>query len=149
MDKKGKKVVIDTNIFIIGFLDFVSGDKSVDADMIRAMLRREFILILSKELEEQIARVGKRVKGKDWAGYIRNAIWSSARISFVMIPEDAELMERYKEVPRKDLLIFLTALRGKVDYLVSNNREFIRKAANTGNFKCLTPDEFVKTMREL
>ena len=37
MDKKGKKVVVDTNIFIIGFLDFVSGDKSVDADIIRAI----------------------------------------------------------------------------------------------------------------
>ena len=149
MDKKGKKVVVDTNIFIIGFLEFVSGKKTADADIIRAMLKREFILVLSKELEEQIARVGKRVKDKDWAGYIRSAIWSSAKISFVMIPEDAGLMERYKEVPRKDLLIFLTALLGKADYLVSNNREFIRKTVNSGDFKCLTPDEFVKMMREL
>lgn len=148
MDKKVKKVVVDTNIFIIGFLDFVSGKESVDADIIRAMLKREFILVLSKELEEQIARVGKRVKDKDWAGYIRSAIWSSAKISFVMIPEDAGLMERYKEVPRKDLLIFLTALFGNADYLVSNNREFIRKAVNTGGFQCLTPDEFVKMMIE-
>jgi len=148
MDKKGKKVVVDTNIFIIGFLDFVSGKKSVDADIIRAMLKREFILVLSKELEEQIARVGKRVKDKDWAGYIRSAIWSSAKISFVMIPDDKELMERYKEVPRKDLLIFLTALFGNADYLVSNNREFIRKAVNTREFQCLSPDEFVKMMME-
>lgn len=148
MDKKGKKVVIDTNIFLIGFLDFVSGKKSVDADIIRAMLKREFILVLSKELEEQIARVGKRVKDKDWAGYIRSAIWSSAKISFVMIPEDVRLMERYKEVPRKDLLIFLTALFGNADYLVSNNREFIRKTVNTREFQCLTPGEFVKMMIE-
>jgi predicted nucleic acid-binding protein len=148
MDKKGKKVVIDTNIFIIGFLDFVSGTKSTDADIIRAMLKREFILVLSKELEEQIARVGKRVKDKDWTGYIRSAIWSSAKISFVMIPEDAGLMERYKEVPRKDLLIFLTALFGNADYLVSNNREFIRKTVNTSEFQCLTTDEFVKMMIE-
>jgi len=148
MDKKVKKVVVDTNIFIIGFLDFVSGKKSVDADIIRAMLKRGFILVLSKELEEQIARVGKRVKDKDWAGYIRSAIWSSAKISFVMIPEDARLMERYKEVPRKVLLIFLTALFGSADYLVSNNREFIRKTVNTSEFQCLTPDEFVKMMIE-
>ena len=148
MDKKGKKVVVDTNIFIIGFLEFVSGKKTADADIIRAMLKREFILVLSKELEEQIARVGKRVKDKDWAGYIRSAIWSSAKISFVMIPDDKELMERYKEVPRKDLLIFLTALFGNADYLVSNNREFIRKAVNTREFQCLSPDEFVKMMME-
>jgi len=148
MDKKGKKVVVDTNIFIIGFLDFVSGKKSVDADIIRAMLKREFILVLSKELEEQIARVGKRVKDKDWAGYIRSAIWSSAKIIFVMIPDDKELMERYKEVPRKYLLIFLTALFGNADYLVSNNREFIRKAVNTREFQCLSPDEFVKMIME-
>lgn len=149
MDKKGKKVVVDTNIFIIGFLDFVSGNKSVCVDIIRAMLKREFILVLSKELEEQIARVGKRVKDKNWAGYIKSAIWSSAKINYVVIPEDTGLMEQYKEVPRKDLLIFLTALLGKADYLVSNNREFIRRTVNIGDFKCLTPDEFVKMMREL
>ena len=147
-NKKVKKVVVDTNIFIIGFLDFVSGKKSVDADIIRALLKREFILVLSKELEEQIARVGKRVKDKDWAGYTRSAIWSSAKINYVAIPEDAGLMERYKEVPRKDLLIFLTALFGNADYLVSKNREFIRKTVNTGEFQCLTPDEFVKMMIE-
>jgi predicted nucleic acid-binding protein len=54
MDKKVKKVVIDTNIFTEGFLDFVSGKKSADADIIRAMLKRDFILVLSKELEGQI-----------------------------------------------------------------------------------------------
>jgi predicted nucleic acid-binding protein len=144
MGKKVKKVVIDTNIFIVGFLDFVGGKKSADADIIRAMLKRDFILVLSKELEEQIVRVGKRVKDKDWAGYIRSAVWSSANISYVMIPEDEVLIERYKEVPRKDLLIFLTALFGNADYLISANREFIRKAVNAGDFKCLNPDEFVK-----
>ena len=44
--------------------------------------------------------------------------------------------------------IFLTALCGNADYLVSNNREFIRKAVNKGEFKCLTPEEFILGVQE-
>ena len=44
--------------------------------------------------------------------------------------------------------IFLTALCGNADYLISNNREFIREAVNKGEFKCLTPEEFILKFQE-
>jgi len=48
--------------------------------------------------EEWIIRVAKRVKDKDWAGYIKSAIWSSAksRKIFAKIKETEDCCLLYK-----------------------------------------------------
>ena len=52
------------------------------------------------------------------------------------------------KIPRKDLAIFAAALAGNVDFMISENRAFIRKAAKAQNlFECLTPEEFAEKLR--
>jgi len=102
--------------------------------------------VLCEELGEQIKNVAKRTEGKDWAGRIFNIIWCEVQPIYIPQYRYNEIKKEYKDkVPRKDLAIFAAALAGKVDYLVSENREFIRLAAESQNlFKCMDSETFVR-----
>ena len=142
-----KRAVLDTNIAIDGFADLRKGINSAEAGVLKYLMREETVLVFSDVLEEQILEVAKRIVDKDYAGLLRYFIWESFNIDYISVPEHREVIEKYEDIPRKDLPIFLTALCGNADYLVSNNREFIRKAVNKGEFECLTPEEFTSQQR--
>ena len=143
-----RRVTLDTNIFIDGFADIRRGINSAEASVLKYLVRKEIVLVFSDVLEEQILRVAKRIVNKDYAGLLRYFIWESFNIDYISVPEHREVIGKYEDIPGKDLLIFLTALCGNADYLVSNNREFIREAVNKGEFKCLTPEEFILEFQE-
>ena len=141
------RAVLDTNIFIFGYSDLpeVEVEKQI---LQRLSGNPRFTLLLSAELEDQILRVAKRVKDKDWAGLLRFFIWNDFHVEWVPIPPVEALQQTHRQametIPRKDRLIFLTALLGKADYLVSNNRDFVKAAAERQRlFKCVTPEEFL------
>lgn len=139
------RTVLDTNIFIDGFADIRKDINSAEAIVLKYVMEKEVILIFSDELEEQILRVSKRIVNKDYAGLLRYFIWMSFKIDCVMIPKQIGVIRKYEDIPRKDLLIFLTVLCGNADYLVSNNRAFLKKATGY-RFECLTPEDFLKRL---
>jgi len=109
------RIVLDTHIFITETFD--------------KKYNKKIKLILSNEIVKQINRVAKRLRNKDFAGLLQYQIWSEFDIEFVSDGLCEKLKKKYKgKVPRKDLGIFVTAVGGKTDYLVSDNREFIKKA---------------------
>ena len=143
-----RRVTLDTNIFVDGFADIRKGINSAEASVLKYLVRKEIVLVFSDILEEQILRVAKRIVNKDYAGLLRYFILESFNIVYISVPEHRDVIGKYEDIPRKDLLIFLTALCGNADYLISNNREFIRDAVNKGEFKCLTPEEFILKFQE-
>ena len=130
------------------FADIRKDIDSVEGIILKYLMKKEIVLVFSDKLEEQILMVAKRLVNKDYAGSLRYFILISFNIDYVWVPKQREVIKKYEDIPRKDLLIFLTALCGNADYLVSNNREFIRKAVNKGEFKCLTPEEFILGIQE-
>lgn len=143
-----KRAVLDTNIFVDGFADTRRGINSAEASVLKYLVRKEIVLVFSDVLEEQILRVAKRIVNKDYSGLLRYFIWESFNIDYLSVQKQSEVIEKYEDIPGKDLLIFLTALCGNADYLVSNNRKFIREAVNKGEFKCLTPEGFILEFQE-
>lgn len=141
------RATLDTNIFIDGFADIRKGTDSAEASVLKYLMKKEVVLVFSDKLEEQILRVAKRIVNKDYAGLLRYFIWISFKIDCVLVPKQREIFEKHKNIPRKDLLIFLTALFGNADYLVSNNRAFLKKASGF-RFECLAPEDFLKRMKE-
>jgi len=139
------RVVLDTNIFIKGAFHEESNKESAQLKSIHLGRNKKFKLILSGEIVEQINRVAKRLRGKDFAGLLQYHTWSDFDIEFVPDEVYKKLKKKYKgKVPRKDLGIFVTAIGGEADYLVSDNRKFLRKASKQNIFKCINPEEFVK-----
>lgn len=140
-----RRLVLDTNIFIIGFIELSAGKETPETRILKDLLYKEKTLLLSPELEEQILRVILRIKNKDFAGLIRHMLWSDYKIEPVNI-KGKEYPRKFKEfIPRKDLDIFLTAYIGDANALVTNDIEFLKKAKECfPKFHCFTAEEFVK-----
>jgi predicted nucleic acid-binding protein len=146
MSRPLKRLLLDTNIFIIG-----AAAPASDAGKILAWAGygRQRVptaeIIFSEDLLEQIRRVARRIENKDWAGEILSQVWFGMNVHFVMLDlnELRRLMEK-GPIPREDVGIYLTALAGEADCFVSTNRSFVRAAAaETNAFECLSPGEFV------
>lgn len=136
------RLLLDTNVFITGFLEPDS-----DEAMLLTILaeRSNIILLYSKDLDEQIRRVGKRLQHSNWVGLLLHYIWSNYRIVYIdLSTEQLSETETLTDIPREDVGIYLTAIQGQADYLISANRELLRQAmANQALFRCLTAREFI------
>lgn len=143
------KALIDTNVYIVSALDLARDIESDEVKIIKAAIDQKFRVVITKELQEQILRVAKRVGGKDFASRLVALIWSEIKPIFIPQTYYRCLMKIYVDkIPRKDLAIFTAALAANVDYLISENRDFIRKSAEAQKvFKCLTPEEFVNKIK--
>lgn len=139
------KVLLDTNVYIVAALDLARGVESAEVKIIKAAVNRKFRVVITKELQEQILRVAKRVGSKDWASKLIALIWTEIKPVFIPQTYYKDLMKIYEDkIPRKDLAIFAAALAADIDCLVSENRNFIKEAAKAQSiFRCLTPEEFV------
>jgi predicted nucleic acid-binding protein len=140
------RVLADTNVFIVGFLGLSQQEANVESQVLRQLAdQRRFTLLFSNELSDQIRRVARRVGGRDWAGLLLNFIWQTFNIEIIPTPELIEVFERYEgKIPSEDILIFMTAMLGQADCLVSRNHEFVRRAmAEQDAFECLEPAEFL------
>lgn len=138
------KLVVNTNVFIVGFLDLAERKESCEVQILRELKNRKHRLILSSNLEEQILRVARRVRSRDWVGLLRHVIWSDLEIKYAEL--NWELRRKYEDkVPRKDLGVFVTAIKGEADYLISNDEDFLEKASHAQQtFRCVTPSEFLE-----
>lgn len=88
----------------------------------------------------------RRVGGKDYVGLILNTIWRNLAVDYVLLPDEPfEVAQQFApSIPAEDVLVFLTAVSGWAECLVSANREFLKySAAAQRAFRCLTPAEFL------
>ena len=99
-------------------------------------------VVISDELLQQILRVSKRLKNKDWGGEIVNTIWRNFQIIYVTLDaEEYYRVEALGVIPREDVGVYLTAKLGNAECFVSANHELIRTLAEkTREFECLRPE---------
>ncbi len=136
------RLVLDTNIYIIGY-QFPQSDERRVLEVVR---QRQDVVIFSSAIEDQIRRVGRRVRGKDYASLILNALWQNLIIDYVALPDSpfAVAEQLAPGIPTEDVLVFLTAVLGRAECLVSTNREFLKRStAAQHTFHCMTPAQFL------
>jgi predicted nucleic acid-binding protein len=138
-----QRIFLDTNVFVIGFALPQSAEGEIlDWVGLGQEMPGEIEVIMSDELLEQIRRVAKRLRGKEWGGELIGRLWKDLNISYVSLPDYTA--DQYPNLPREDIGMYLTAQIGRAQYFVSANHELIRSlAAQTGEFECLKPAEFV------
>lgn len=138
-----RRLFLDTNVYIIGTAEL----NSPEAVILKWMSEQTNIqIIISQILLSEISRVATRLLHKDWAGKIINDIWSTLNPELVTIaPEEFLQLQTSGELPREDIGVYLTARTGKADCFISANYKLIAAlVAQTLEFECLTPEEFVK-----
>lgn len=142
-----KRVFLDTNVFILGATDATSAEAQIlDWAGMGENAALDVEIVVSPELFDEIRRVGRRLYNKDWAGQLMAYIWQRLRLHYVVI--DASEVGKVVEtglIPREDAEVYVTARVGQANCFVSANHKLIRSLVqHTGDFECLTPDEFVK-----
>lgn len=150
-DRGYGRIFLDTSVYIVGASDLDSpegkilkflGFEDVNPDAPQ--------VVISTELVEQVLRVGKRLRGKDWAGDLVARMWQNFNLVYVLL-DDAEFstIETKGMIPREDIGVYLTAKQGKAECFISANYKLIRVMVDkTRDFKCLTPMEFLQVIDE-
>jgi len=141
------RVFLDTNVFIIG----AAYEDGAEAKILRWLGYGEenassVEVVVSQDLFQQILRVGKRLKNKDWGAQIVGHLWNDLNLVYVLVnQEEVEEVLRQGKVPREDITVYLAARNGLAQCFVSSNHVLIRALCQqTGEFECLTPQEFAE-----
>jgi predicted nucleic acid-binding protein len=141
-----RRIFLDTNVFIVGAAIGDSAEATIlDWAGFGPPRQADVVILASDALFQQIARVARRLRGRDWAGAIIGRIWRNMQVDYVLL-DDAEIRrwEADEVVPRADVTVYLTVLNGRADCLVSANHELVKAlASQSGRFECLTPPQFV------
>jgi predicted nucleic acid-binding protein len=139
------RLFLDTNVYIIG-----AGDPNrSEATLLKWIGDRpnspSIQVIISSILLSEISRVATRLRHKDWAGKIINDIWITLNPELVtIVPEEFLQLQASNDLPREDIGVYLTARTSKANCFVSANYKLIAAlVAQTQEFECLTPEEFV------
>jgi predicted nucleic acid-binding protein len=141
------RLFLDTNVYIIGAADRHS-DEGLILDWLGFWQKTSgnVEVIISRELLEQVSRVAKRLRNKDWSGELVGRIWQNFDVHHVFLDEQAFThLEEQAVIPREDIGVYLTAQTGQAQYFISANHRLIRSLVQeTQEFACLTPSEFVQ-----
>lgn len=141
------RIFLDTNIYIVGAAK-TNSDESRVLEWLGFWQKAQidFEVIISQELLDQVSRVAKRLRNKDWSGELIGLIWQNLTVHYVILEAQAlAALEAQAVIPREDVGVYLTAQVGNADYFVSANHKLIRSLVeNTREFDCLTPNEFVR-----
>ncbi|MEM9087209.1 MAG: hypothetical protein AAGC93_00530 [Cyanobacteria bacterium P01_F01_bin.53] len=145
-----KRIFWDTNVYIVGAADIESVEWQILTWLgFDGSQPAQAEVIVSAELIEQILRVAKRVKSKDWAGSIISRMWQNLNLRYVLVDEqEYSQLAALGWLPREDIGVYLAAKQGGADCFVSSNHGLIRAmVTETKEFNTFTPEEFSKQHR--
>ena len=140
------KCLIDTNVILEG-ASGLEDAASDEAKIIKLVIDGKIRPIMTMQLLNECHEAAKRLMDKDFAGWIRYLIVDVSKPLFV--PDDVcmEIEPKFAGLmPKEDLRHFAGCVVAEADYLISKNREFLRKSKND-YFECLTPSEFLKKVK--
>ena len=141
------KCLIDTNVLLIGSLNLAEEKLSDEAKVIKLLIEGKIKPIITLQLLKEYHEAAKRLMDKDFASWLRYLIVDVSKPIFV--PDDVckELEPKFAGlIPKEDLRHFVSCVVSEADYLISNNREFLKKSKNS-YFECLTPKEFLSKIK--
>ncbi|MGD1867260.1 MAG: hypothetical protein ACFB0D_22145 [Phormidesmis sp.] len=142
-----KRIFLDTNVYIVGAADTDSVEWQILTWLgFDGNQPAQSEVVVSAELIEQILRVAKRLKTKDWAGSIVSRMWQNLNLRYVLVDnEEYSQLAAEGWLPREDIGVYLAAKQGGTDCFISSNHGLIRAVVTeTKEFECFTPENFAK-----
>ena len=91
MKSHPQRLFLDTNVFVVGAAFADSPEAAIlDWAGFSSQRRADVVILVSDALFQQIARVARRLRGKDWAGQILERVWRNMIVDYVPL-RDAEI----------------------------------------------------------
>lgn len=134
-------VLIDTNVIIEGAIHRANDVDSPEARVWFAFLQGRLKAAFSDVLLSEVVVVARRLMGKDFASGLRSQILSKGK---VLSKEEliSYVTQLSGKVPKEDISHAALATAVRAEYIISNNREFLRSLDD--KFRCVTPKSFVE-----
>lgn len=144
------RALIDTNVLLIGSVDLEKRIDSPEAMAIKKLLTKEISMVTSLKQLEEIHVVAKRVLGKSFAGWLRYLLLTELKPTIIQEEAYSPVEAQFRgKIPEEDSTHFAVAIVGKAHFLVSENREVLKKASKCGTVKCVSTQEFLKELKLL
>lgn len=141
-------VLLDTNVVIEGAINLGANIRNSEAMIWLAFLEGKLRAAFSETLLLETLTVARRLMGKDFASKLRSQILSKAEI----LPA-AEITPHVSQfsglVPEEDIAHAALAAAVGAEYVISNNKDFLRSLGGKLGFKCVTPKSFIKLRGEM
>lgn len=136
-------VLIDTNVIIEGAIHLANDVDSPEARIWHGFLRSTLKAAFSDILLLEVTTVSRRLMGKDFASKLRAQVLDRVEIisEEKIYPHVSQLSGK---VPKEDVAHAALATAVEAEYIISNNREFLRSLK--GKFKCVTPKSFAEML---
>jgi len=145
--EKAPVVLMDTNVIIEGVINLSTDIKSPEARIWSAFLEGRLRAAFSETLLLETFTVARRLMGKDFASKLRSQILSKAEV--LPAAEIAPHVSQFSGlVPEEDIAHAALAVAVRAEYVISNNKEFLRSLKGKLGFKCVTPKSFIKLLDE-
>ena len=124
-NKKPQIVLIDTNVIIEGAINLTKNVDSPEARIWSAFLQGRLKAAFSDVLLFEVVAVARRLMGKDFASKLRSQILS--KVEVLSKGELSQYISQLSgEVPKEDTIHAALATAVNAEYIISNNREFLR-----------------------
>lgn len=139
-----ERVLLDTNVIIVGAAGYADGEEIPESHLVDMAVRGDLEVVLNPVLLEEYHRVAIDIVDKDFAGWFRNVIMKDLSTVYVSETKIRGFIEEFEgDIPSEDIPHFASCLLGEADFLVSENREFLKDAEGY-DFECVTPGEFLE-----
>lgn len=143
-----ERVLIDTNVIIVGARDYDDENETPESKILKMAMDNKLKIVLNPILLDEYHRVAADIVDKDFAGWFRNVIMKDLSTAYVGGEKMREFVGEFEgEIPSEDLPHFASCILTDADYLVSKNREFLKRAEGHG-FECVSPGDFLEKTTE-
>ncbi|OGQ18570.1 MAG: putative toxin-antitoxin system toxin component, PIN family [Deltaproteobacteria bacterium RIFCSPHIGHO2_02_FULL_40_11] len=137
-----KRVVVDTNVVLSGFLS----KKGAPSKILDAWIKEEFTPLLSPELKQEYFSVLEYNHIKQRLGYF----YAEAYETLNFIVEKAQFINIKNSkicifTDRDDDILMRIAMKGSADYIVSGDKSVL-KIKNYKNIQIITATEFLEVL---
>lgn len=138
------RTLIDTNVIIIGAKDLAEEKETPQSKIIKQAINEEIIIVMNTVLLKEYHKIATELEGKDFAGWFRNVIMKDLEVTYANESPMKNLIKEYNDqIPKEDLPHFTTSLLKNADYLISENREFLKRSKGY-DFECITPQQYLE-----
>ena len=134
-----KRVVIDTNVIISGLIK----KESTPGEILRAWMENKFILLLSPQIFEEVSRVIRHPKVRQYH-VLQDEEIEDFLLNLYSSTQETEGKIDLDVVDDPDDNIFIAcAIEGNAEYVVTGDKIFLKLKEYKG-IKIITPSQFLK-----
>jgi predicted nucleic acid-binding protein len=144
MGKKVVRVFLDSNVILSGLLSDKGAPRilldllSIGPPFLIGLTGRYNLIEMERNIKKKMPEILSVYK----------KYFPKLNLKIILLPPQGELREYFEKIAGKDIPVLVSALRGKVDFLVTGDKQHFgrMKELDKYPFRVVTPSEFIDSV---